>query len=195
MWLKALSGGGQTPARRLGSNNCQPPEAQHTPHTKFSLCVHKQTPSTLWWSCPEEFWWVHCTDRLSFATVKSIGHPFFKLVLFWTVLKCIPVILGSHIKTESQSLSCAGALLHACRLLCVFRFLSCVYLYRNRVGGSLRKTGRWWKLQFGGMTECVWSSSKEVQMKRPPEGRDPPPLSLAPHFLVPSVRNLLGRGA
>lgn len=25
-------------------------------------------------------------------------------------------------------------------------------------------------------------------MKRPPEGRDPPPLSLAPHFLVPSMR-------
>lgn len=173
------------PVRRHQSHNSRLPEAQHTPHTKFTLCVHKRTPLTAWWSCPEEFWWAfHWTDSLGLVAVKFIGHPFYYYFgPLWSASLCFKV---QCMKTEIPLLSCAGASLQACRPF--VWFASChVSSYWREVMEAL---------VWGSLTECVWSSSsKVIQMKRPPVGRHPPPLSLAPHVLVPYERNLPERVA
>lgn len=150
-----LSVGGQMPVRRPGSNDSRLPEAQHTPLAKFILCTLDAALKLL-----EEFWWCPLKPQ-SFTPVKSIGH----CSTCWSASLCF-----KHVNAASRSY--AGSLQAAC----VSPFLSCVYLYRKR--DRKREAGSWWRLGV-----FVWSSSKEVQMKRPPEGRAPPPLSLAPHFV------------
>lgn len=65
---------------------------------------------------------------------------------------------------------------------CVIPQQSCDYLCRNKVGGRYRKTGRWWRLQFGARLSLSEVAVKSSRWKDPLRVGVPPPLSLAPHF-------------
>lgn len=127
LWLTAprcdskLSVGGHMPVEASVKQQPAPWRAAHSSHTVYSVW----TPSTAWWSCPEEFWWaLHCTDSLSLATVKSVGHPF---LLLWTDVKCISVFGGfMYEEWDSVTVMCRS-LATSLGAVSVVPLLSCVF--------------------------------------------------------------------
>lgn len=159
-------GGGQMPARRHWSNSSELPEAQHTPHTKFTLCgPPRQRGEAAWGILMNSPLYA---ASLSLAAVKSIGHPF---VLFWTILKCISVCKGFHMRTESRSVSCA---VEPCRLFIPSCHVSYLYMNtelegdRGRLGGDGGSSlGHDWVMSEGAVKGSRWKDLLRVVILLP----------------------------